>query len=473
MADKRKTDLFKNTSLLTICTILNKVFGFILVPLFSRWLTTEEYGTYDVLASYASLLVPIVTVACADALFRFCIEEDSDKQQFTTNAVVLTISNLLILGVIFLIISKFVYYKYFGYLYILLYAECIDNVVQGYLRGIKRLDIYGYCKAVGILLIGGFTALLVLGFELGSLGITLGYTIGYLLSDIIAIMITRIWNYINIRKVSKKIIKKMLDYSWVLVPNSLSWWVMNASDRLFISFFLTPADNGIYAIASKVPTVCSSIFSVFSITWQQTSTEMINDKEKDSYFNEIFNKMICLLVTLCAGILSINYFLFHFVFDSNYAEGQLYSPILITSAIFLSISQYFGGIEIALKRPKENSITTIIGAVVNIIIDIMLMRFIGLYAAALSTLIAYIVVMLSRWIRLAKVIKLQINKNILPLSVFYLYIFICSIINPNIIIIVINMLLTGVVFIVANRNLVTSIVSNIKRNIHKFRVNEV
>lgn len=464
MVDKRKTDLVKNTTLLSICTILNKAFGFLLIPLFSRWLTAEEYGTYDVLASYASLLIPIVTVACADALFRFCMEDGADRQKFITNSVALISFNTIVFGAVFLILDRVIDYGYFGCLYILLIAECIDNMVQGYLRGVKRLDVYGYCKAFGVLLIGGFTALFVLGFRLGTLGITLGYAFGYLLSDVSAIILTKVWNYINIQKISWNTIMEMLSYSWVLVPNSLSWWVMNASDRLLISVYLNPVANGIYAIASKIPTVCSSIFSVFSITWQQTSSEMINDKDRDLYFGQVFNKMIILLVTLCAGVVSINYFLFNIVFDASYIEGQLYAPILVTSTIFLSLSQYFGGIEIALKRPKENSITTIIGAIVNFTVDFALINHIGLYAAALSTLIANIVVMICRKIRLGKVVKIRVRKKVLPLILFYLYILACAFLNLSIVFVVCNVVLAGIVFVFVNRDLILGLLRKGKRN---------
>lgn len=463
MIDKRKEDLVKNTTLLIICTILNKAFGFLLIPMFSRWLTTEQYGTYDVLASYASLLVPVITIACADALFRFCLDKDADIPKYITNSISLIVFNIIVFGIIFLILNKFIQYQYFGFLYILLIAECVDNMIQGYLRGIKHLDVYGYCKAIGVVLIGGFTALLVLVFDMGTLGITLGYVLGYLSSDFLAVIITRVWKYIDVKKVSAETIKEMLAYSWVLVPNSLSWWVMNASDRLLISVFLDPAANGIYAITSKIPTVCSSVFSVFSITWQQTSAEMINDEDRDSYFNEVYNKMICLLVTLCAGIVSLNYFLFHIIFDISYIEGQLYAPILVTSAIFLSLSQYFGGIEIALKRPKENSITTIIGAAVNFAINIAFIKVIGLYAAAISTLIANIVVMFIRKNKLSKLIKIKTNPKLLLLIIYYIYMFRCSFLDLHITMVVGNIIVAGIVFMLMNYGLIMNIIKRLHK----------
>lgn len=70
-----KTNLAKNTIMLSFCTILNKGLLFIMVPLFSRWLTAAEYGDYDVYATYITLLIPLITLSCSDAIFRLTVDK--------------------------------------------------------------------------------------------------------------------------------------------------------------------------------------------------------------------------------------------------------------------------------------------------------------------------------------------------------------------------------------------------------------
>lgn len=114
---------------------------------------------------------------------------------------------------------------------------------------------------------------------------------------------------------SWKGIKKLISYSYPLIPNSISWWIINVSDRTIINLFLGAASNGIYAIACKIPNLCSNIFAAFNISWQEAATEMIDDKESNSYFNQVYNTMYITLLSLCWGILSCNFILFRWVFD--------------------------------------------------------------------------------------------------------------------------------------------------------------
>ena len=80
---KNENRLAKNTVMLSICTLLNKGLLFLMVPLFSRWLTVEEYGNYDVLATYVSLLIPIITLASSNAVFRLTVDKNElDSKKF-------------------------------------------------------------------------------------------------------------------------------------------------------------------------------------------------------------------------------------------------------------------------------------------------------------------------------------------------------------------------------------------------------
>ena len=83
-----KSNLAKNTALLSIGTMLTKGINLIMIPLFSAWLSTEDYGMYDLLATYVSLLIPFITLSSSDAVFRFVIESntDNDKKKYISTA---------------------------------------------------------------------------------------------------------------------------------------------------------------------------------------------------------------------------------------------------------------------------------------------------------------------------------------------------------------------------------------------------
>ena len=243
----------------------------------------------------------------------------------------------------------------------------------------------------------------------------------------------------------------MVKYSYALIPNNISWWIINVSDRTLINIFIGAAANGIYAIAYKIPNFCASIFNMFSISWQEAAIALVDTEERNDYYNLVYNNTISTMISLCGGLITLNYFLFNYIFDIRYFDARLYSPILITSVIFGALTQYFGGIQISLKRPKENGITTIIGAVVNIVINLFLIKIIGLYAAALSTLIANVSVSLIRYIRLGDVIRFKIYNKTWVHIVYYLYLLIMSYTCSNFEMSCLNLILTCIMFVIINK----------------------
>lgn len=466
MTDKKnknseKDSLMKNTILLSIGALLTKGLAFVLVPFFSRWLTTEDYGTFDLIGTYVSLLIPLITLACGEAIFRFSIDSNDEegKKAYVTNGLLILVANLLLVFVLVEIGNLFWHIGLITSFFLLLIGELLNNHLQAFLRATKRLDIYSFCSAITTIGFGIFVFIFVRIFNMGLAGMICGYAVGYLFGDIILIIWTKYWRFLDLDKISLETIKQMVSYSYVLIPNSLSWWVLNVSDRLIIKFALGAAANGIYAISYKIPNLCSAIFGMFSISWQQQASLLKEEKERQNYFQRIFNQTLSTLLSLCAGILSCNFLFFNYIFDSKYYEARLYAPILAVAIVFMSLSQFFGGIQISLKQPKENGITTVIGAVVNLVVNIVLIKFVGLYAAALSTLISNIVVTETRRIRLKNRYIFKIKKYNWIYIIFFTYFFIMSYFIRDLRINVINLLLASCFCVFVNREIVIKFIN--------------
>ncbi len=175
---------------------------------------------------------------------------------------------------------------------------------------------------------------------------------------------------------------------------------MNASDRQIISMKIGYEGNGIYAIAHKIPNLIALLFNMFGISWQQEAIRIFeNDssfEERNILINKIFNSYIIPVLTLGSCILASNFIFFDYIFDNRYFDGINYVSVLILATILSSANQFFGGIQIALKRTRQGGATTIVGAIVNIIIHFALIDQIGLYAACISTVCANLIILVLR-----------------------------------------------------------------------------
>jgi O-antigen/teichoic acid export membrane protein len=450
----RGSSLTKNTILLSIGTILTKGLMFVMVPFFSKWLSTEDYGTFDLYCTYVTLLIPIIGLSTGEAVFRFSIGlvSDEEKKASITNGLIIFSFDLLIFF-IFLFIIYFIFnWVYAPVFYILLLGETLNVYFQSYLRAIKKLNIYSFSSVISALFSAFSITILIKGYDMGLSGIILGHALGYMVGNIIIVIETKYWKYLSLETITFTNMKKLVLYSYPLIPNSISWWLINASDRLIIHFFLGATANGIFAIAHKIPSLCSSIFSVFGISWQQSAIEKINSNECEFYYNSVYNRLFIILISLCACILSLNPFLFNYIFDNKYFSAYLYVPILITSVVFMSISQFLGGIQISLKQPKKNGLTTMIGAFANVFIAVLLINYIGLYAVAISTCMSNIIVALFRKKMLADTFNLHLARTTKYYYIYYIYFLFTSYMTEHIALNIFNLLISFIFFIIINRS---------------------
>lgn len=461
---KKDGSLIKNTLLLSLGAMLTKGLAFVLIPFFSSWISTENYGSFDVFCTYVSLMIPIITLSTGEAIFRFSVDNDSlsDKKSYVTNGLFIIILNLVLMMIFFIPLRVKINSKLYLPFLLLLVGELFNNHLQAYLRAIRKLNIYSFGSAITTIGFAIFVTIFVKVKGLGLSGMICGYALGYLFGDIILIFISGYHKYVKVTKISKEIIFKMITYSYALIPNSLCWWVINVSDRMIIKLFLGEWANGIYAIAYKIPNLCISVFGMFSISWQQEASTLDKEEEKEIYFNKVYNNILNLLLGLCAGVISCNFILFLFVFSKKYYEAYLYAPILCLAIIFSSLSQFYGGIQIALKHPKANGISTSVGAIANFIINIILIKYIGLYAAAFSTLAANCVVSTMRKKQLEKYYRIRTDKKNKVNIIVFVYFFISSYYIENIVFDICNLCLAGVFFVLNNKAVLVSMRCKLK-----------
>lgn len=461
----RSKSLIKNTLILGVGTIFSKCLVFIMIPFFSRWLSTNDYGTFDLYTTYISLMIPILTLACGEAVFRYLIDGDDEEKKSITAA-----GNLIVtVGSIIGSIAVAVIWIVTGQNYMLpficcLIAEVLNNYLQAFLRGIKRLDVYAISNVICMFLIAIFVTINVRFLNLGLAGMLYGYAFAYIINDLYMAMWGKIWRYSDFHKLSRKYIKDIIVFSIPLIPNSIAWWIVNASDRVIISEQIGNVYNGIYAIANKMPQICTVMFSVFQVSWNQNASEAINDKDRNEYFSKVLNNMIKIVTSICVCVLACNFIVFDYIMDEKYYSAYYQVPVLVAATIFTVISQYFGGIFIGLKNPKVNGGTTIVAAFINVLLNVIAIRYFGLYAASFSTLVAFMVLCAIRWMYMKKDIKISIKFSTLGYAVMFIYFSVIVYVN-NKVLNWVNVLVAAVIFIYTNRKFIKRMVGKVLKRV--------
>ena len=295
--------------------------------------------------------------------------------------------------------------------------------------------------------------------------ILLAASISYLLTIIIAVFVLKIWKQISLKKVSVDSLKRMLSYCLPLIPNAISWWVANTSDRLIIRGFLGADSNGIYAAANKIPAIYITLYNVYNIAWIEALAKSSGDKKQEQFINDMFQKSVRLFGCISLMIICTMSIFFNKLIGSNYSQAYVHIMILVIAIFINSMCSLVGGIFTSFKRSDVIGKTTVLGALANIIINLMLVKFIGLYAASISTLISYLVILIARSKNLKKLMNLKWPTNYLIQFVIMMLYVAISYISKNLIVNIICFVITFAWMCIANRSIVYGIFNKFRKTI--------
>ncbi|HIR75101.1 TPA: oligosaccharide flippase family protein [Candidatus Ventrenecus avicola] len=467
----RNKEFAINTFILFLGKFTTQFITFLLIPLYTHFLNADDYGLIDLIQTYVSLFVPVLILRFDSAVFRFLIDERKNKDNVDgkkiviTNIVITVFCVAVVVSFIYILIGFFVSIKYFWLLLFTVIAIMFSNILLQISRGLGKNKEYSIaCVITGITTLI-LNVIFIIIFKMGASSILVSTCIANVLCSMYIALKNKIFNMIELRFLSKKRILEYLKYSLPMIPNSLSWWIVNVSDRSIITFILGTAMNGIYTISCKFSNIINSIFSIFNMSWQESASMHINDNDndKDIFFTTIINKMLDLFSTVSVIIIATLPLVYNYIVGSNYIESYFYIPILLFANMFNILINLIGGIYIAKKETKKIMNTTIVSAIINLIFNLSLIKTIGLYAACLSTLFAYFIMAVYRYIDVQKYVRIKIN-FLFSLRVILIFIITCLLYYINIPPInILNFMIVVVYVIVFNRKSFKQLVGLIKR----------
>ncbi len=408
--------LIKNTAIVSIGKILTQLISFFLLPLYTAYLSTVEYGTVDLINTLTSLLIPFITLQLDQGIFRYLIDVRNDeekKTKFISTTILFVLFQFTICTTIFLIISPWINNDYKYFLLATLLTNSLTNILLQITRGLGdnlRYTVGSFLFAVvGVIC----NVVFIAAFKLGAYGMLAAMIIGHVICAFYIIISKKLFRKIAFKYYDKKMLKQLIKYSFPLIPNAISWWIVNASDRVIITTMLSLEHNGIYTIANKFSAVITTMFSVFSITWTESAAVNYNEKDRDLFFNNTYDAVIRIFGSICICVISLMPIFFSILVNEQYADSYFQIPILIIATFFNILVSFIGSIYVAKKLTKEIAKTSVFAAIINITTHLLMIKFVGLYAASLSTLIAWIAMYLYRYNDSKKYAKLKNNYKLL------------------------------------------------------------
>lgn len=397
-----------NTIIFTIGSFGSKVLSFIIVPLYTFVLTTEEFGIVDLYSTTLSLMIPFTTLVIYEGIIRYLTtNEITNKQAISSGFLV------FLFGACISIAGTPIYCLFIGtseyiWLFIVtLIFNTYNQIFSNYLRANNKNIAFSINGIIVVASTVFFNLFFLIVLKIGLKGYLYSLLIAQIMASIQVTIQGKILNNIDFKSLSKKILIKHLKYCVPLIPNGLMWWIMNAADKYLINYYLGSSYNGIYALSMKFPSVLNLVYSIFMQAWQLSAIEEGKNKNSSEFYSNVFIFTTAALTFISSLIILFIKPLFSVVIDDSFSIAWQYVPFLCIAGMFSCTATFMGVVYMIEEKSYKSFFTTFIGALVNLLLSWILIERMGLYGVAIGTGIGYLVVAIIRIIDANKSIHMQ------------------------------------------------------------------
>ena len=369
----------------------SRFLGFLLLPLYTHYLSTSDFGYYDIVFTTISIIIPIITLQINDAMYRYLLETDNEDEagRIITSAFTVTITGIAACCVLFVVLMNFMKIPFSYPILVYLITLVLSGLWQQIARGLKKNVVYSISGVLftAVTLISNIVMIIFLDMKLEALFYS---NIAASLSAVIYIE----FNIHVLRKLrwSRKkqgLIKKLAVYSVPLLPNALNWWIMSTCNRYIINYNIGTDANGIFAVSTKFPSLLMAFNSVFYLAWQESAIQEYESRDKDEFYTRMFNFYMKFQFCTMLVLLPVTRWGMMLMVDKAFIDAWRYVPFLYAGTVFMAFATFYGTGYLSSKDTRGAFTTSIAGAGVNVLLNLILTPIMGIQAASLSNMLAF------------------------------------------------------------------------------------
>lgn len=409
----RGKQFLKSVGIYAVGNIGSKLITFLMIPLYTFFVETSEFGYYDLCFTAVLLLTSFASLQLRDGAFRFLIDSKTDEEK--TEVVSATMRLLSRSLLVFMLLSALVSFVYpirclwlsFGLLVSIVLIEVFGQMA----RGVGETKTFVVSNIISAFSIGALSVVLVVWCGWGITGIFLANIFARMIAVVyIEIRVGLLRKYFNVSLKSSGMTRDLLRYVLPLLPTIMCWWLTTSSDRFFIQHYFSLSDNGIYAVAARFGSIMQIIGVIIFQAWQEMALRQYNSPDRDKFFSEMVNLFIMFMsiAALCFAFgLKIVY---PFIVSPEYVAGIVYVFPIIASSVLYALSNI---LEVGYQCSFETGRALLgvgVSAAVNILLNFVLIQTIGIYGVVVTSVVTYAVLLGFRIHDSRRYFKINISK---------------------------------------------------------------
>lgn len=401
--DTRYKRLGKNSFLVFIGRAGSSIISMLMLPFYTHWLSTEDYGASDLIHTYSAILMGFMSCCIYDAIFIFPKDADDQGRTKYYSSGYYFVAVTTLLSVILMLVLQFLGSRFHwqGVIlerswFIIAFAVCqfLQSYTQSFTRSIDKMKVYSY---TGVVYTGG---LALLSFYLlphyGLEGYLYAMIIANLLTTSFTIVVSRSYKYFSFHAFDMSSLIELLKYGIPLLPNGMMWWLVNSLNRPVMESNLGLDAIGLYSVANKFPSMLSMLVGVFGTAWSISMLEEFGKPDFNRFFNRTTKMLYFVMIVGCCVIAALSKVIVIIFAAEGYFEAWKYVPVLTLGVVMILLSSNVGGVFMAEKKSKYFFYSSIWGAVASLIATFLCIKYWGLQGAAIAVAFSSFVMALSR-----------------------------------------------------------------------------
>lgn len=394
-------NLLKKMSVYTVANFLNKGIVFLLIPVLTAYLTPAEQGNLSLFLTTLGLVTPLVLLQITAAINVEYFRKDFGEQNFSTYTFTgLCLSGIAFLGltlVFFLFRTPLLQLLEFDPLYLLLIpfialcTACVEVLKINYIIKGEAVAFGGFLLLLTFLDIG-LSLYFITVQGLGMEGRIFGILAGKAMFACIALLLLYRKGLIQLKWASTYA-KDLLRFGLPLLPHAIGGIVLHSSDQFFISEMVGKDALGIYSVAYQI----GAVIMLVDISFNQAFTPYVlnvlksgNEADKVKVVRASYAYALGLFICFGVMLLFLPY-LYEFFVNERYASGIIYVPYIALGYVVLGLYKIFVNYLFFLKETKVIGAITLSSALLNILLNYLVIPHYGAFGAAMTTLFTFVV----------------------------------------------------------------------------------
>jgi len=412
-------DLFKSVIIYGFLSVVGRLVGLFLVPIYTRVFTPEQYGIIDLVETVIAIVAIFGSLHLESAVQRFYYEAENrgelKKYLSSTLWSILVLSSVCVLVII--ISSKWLSMLLFNdpqYSMILIIASIKIPLYNLFIftsvliRYMKKPGIFSVFIILQIITTIGISIWLVVYRHSGIIGVFYGQLSGFIIALLLLLIYLRkyfafIWD--------RNILKVMFSFSLPQVPARIGVIGNTYANRFLILGYLSLADIGLYTIAIKISSVFLLIQSAFSMGWYPFMYENLENEDHKKLFIKV-SKYVTTLVLILVSIFALysKEILMLITTKEYYAAAPLIGLLAFSFSLTIINNSINLGTLIS-KKTIYGTYAYLISAIFNVVLLFILIPRIGLIGVPISLLCANTVLLVISWFISEKLYYIGFDKT--------------------------------------------------------------